>query len=58
MSPPISQAFVAASKSADVCRVRCVNTELVAQVSALPGDDGRGSDPFGVLADKFKDPAC
>jgi len=40
MSPPISQAFVTKPKPVDVCQVRCVNTELVAQVSeALPGDD-------------------
>lgn len=57
MSPPISQAFVTKPKPVDVCQVRCVNTELVAQVSeALPGDDvlEEAQILFGVLADKSR----
>ncbi|MGF1604370.1 MAG: ArsR/SmtB family transcription factor [Thermosynechococcaceae cyanobacterium] len=44
-------------KPVDVCQVRCVNTDLVAQVSeALPGDEvlEEAQILFGVLADKSR----
>jgi ArsR family transcriptional regulator, lead/cadmium/zinc/bismuth-responsive transcriptional repressor len=51
------QSFVTNPKPIDICQVRCINIDLVTQVSeALPGDDvlEEAQILFGVLADKSR----
>ena len=54
LSPP---RFVTKAQPIDICQIRCVNAELVNQVSeALPGEDALENAQilFGALADKSR----